>query len=97
MHSVIIYIFILVDDRFSVIACLLVSSISPAVKASLHQKLSSESLTTFIWLVIDVGLLKSIRLMINDGFNLLNLTVLATVFEYCVSDAIASRSKVAFV
>jgi hypothetical protein len=57
VHSVIIYIFILVDDRFSVIACLLVSSISPAVKASLHQKFSSESLTTFIPLVIDVGLL----------------------------------------
>jgi nitroreductase/dihydropteridine reductase len=35
--------------------------------------------------------------LINDGFNLLNLTVLATVLEYCVSDAIASRNRVAFV
>ena len=46
--------------------------------------------------IIDVGLLGTIRL-INDGFNLLNLTVLATVMEYCVSDAISSRNKVAFV
>ena len=48
--------FILVDDQFSVIACYLVSSISPAVKVALHQKLSCESLTTFIKLVIDCGL-----------------------------------------
>ena len=66
------------------------------MKVSLHQKLSSGSLTTFILLVIDVGILGLIRL-INDRFNLLNLTVLATVLEYCVSDAISSRNKGAFV